>query len=195
MYSAKLAQWFKSLFGNGAEHKKLPNFIMNLPPEKQKSLIYGLWKGDGYVNLNRIGPRAEFVTISYQLAQQVKILLLRQNIVSSIYLDKERIIEGVNHKNAYRIHVGERDSLIKLCRILKMEYKPKSYESIKSWFNNNFLYTSITEVKRENYFGKVYNLEVENTHSFVSEAFCLHNCGDIMWVYIKIGKNKSKKKL
>ena len=33
-------------------------------------------------------------------------------------------------------------------------------------------------------------MEVENTHSFVSESFCLHNCGDVMWVYIKVGKDK-----
>ncbi|MFH1324573.1 MAG: iron-sulfur cluster assembly scaffold protein [Nanoarchaeota archaeon] len=39
----------------------------------------------------------------------------------------------------------------------------------------------------------VNNLEVANTHSFVSESFCLHNCGDVMWVYIKVEKNKEGK--
>lgn len=190
IYNAKLARYFKSLFGNYADNKKIPDFIMNLPKEKQKALIYGLWKGDGYVSLNRKNPRAGYSTISYQLLQQIKILLLRQKIVPSIYTKKEKRIKGVNHKISYRIHVGQRDSLIKLCSILCLNYSPKSHQSIKSWFDDDYMYTPITKRKMFDYSGFVNNLEVKNTHSFVSEAFCLHNCGDIMWVYIKVGKDK-----
>jgi NifU-like protein involved in Fe-S cluster formation len=190
IYNAQLSRFFKKLFNNGAENKFLPEFMMNLPIQKQKHLISGLWKGDGYVNLNRIGPRAGYVTISYQLAQQIKILLLRQGIISSVYLDKEKISKGAYHKKSYRIHVGQRESLIKLSELLGFKYSPKSYPSISSWFNNGILYTPITKIEKVNYKGKVYNLEVENTHSFVSESFCLHNCGDIMWVYIKVEKDK-----
>lgn len=192
IYSARLARFFKKLFGNGAENKKLPEFIMNLSREKQRALIYGLWKGDGYVNLDRKGARAGYATISYQLAQQMKTLLLRQKIVPSIYVEKEREVGGVKHKKAYRIHIGQRDSLIKLCNILNIKYFPKSFESIDSWFDSNYLYTPITNKKILNYKGKVHNLEVDNAHSFVSEAFSLHNCGDIMYVYIKVGKKKIK---
>ena len=192
LYSAHVARWFKELFGNLAEHKKINKIIMDLPPEKQKSIIYSLWKGDGYVNLNRDGARAGFCTISYDIAQQMKILLLRQKIVPSIYLDKARKIKGVNHKTSYRIHVGQRDSLVRLCKILKISYKPKSYESIKSWFDNNYLYTPITDKKELDYNGMVHNLEVEQDHSFISEAFSLHNCGDVMKIYLKIDKKSNK---
>ena len=190
LYNAKLARFFKKLFGNGAEHKKIPNFIMNLPAEKQKSLIFGLWKGDGYVNLNRNGPRAVYSTISYQLTQQIKTLLLRQDIVPSIYVEKERESNGVKHKKSYRIHIGQRDSLKKLCEILKTKYNSKSYASIDSWFDENYLYTPITDIRISNYLGKVNNLEVENSHSFVSEAFCVHNCGDVMELFIKVKEDK-----
>jgi nitrogen fixation NifU-like protein len=192
LYNAQLARFFKKLFGNGAANKKLPKFIMKLPLEKQKSLLNGLWKGDGYVNLNRNGPRAGYATISYHLSQQIKILLLRQKIVPSIYKEKERLVRGVNHKVSYRIHVGQRDSLIKLCSILDIKYTPKSFSSRDSWFDNNYLYTPITKIEMEKYNGKVYNLEVENTHSFISEAFTIHNCGDIMKIYFKIKDNKIK---
>lgn len=192
LYSAKLARFFKKIFGNGAQHKKLPEFIMKLPIEKQKSLIEGLWKGDGYVNLKRKGPRAGYATISYQLAQQIKLLLIRQGIVSSIYKEKEKTVKGVNHKTSYRIHVGQRDSIIRLCDILSIKYSPKSFGSVDSWFDKNFLFTPITKIEKTNYKGKVYNIEVENTHSFISEAFTLHNCGDIMKIYFKIKDNKIK---
>lgn len=190
LYSARLARFFKQLFKTGAGKKMIPDFIMNLPPEKQRPLIYGLWKGDGYINLTRIGARGGYVTISYKLAQQIKILLLRQKIVPSIYIDKKRKTQGVNHEEAYRIHIGQRDSLIRLCSILNVKYIPRSYPSVDSWFDENFCYTPITQIKKSNYEGKVYNIEVKNSHSFTSEAFCLHNCGDVMWLYIKVAKNK-----
>lgn len=190
LYSAKLARFFKQIFGNGAKDKKIPNFIMSLPPEKQKSLIYGLWKGDGYVNLNRDGARAGFVTISKNIAQQLKVLLIRQKIVPSIYKEKEHFVRGVNHRESYRIHIGQRDSLFKICSILEIEYKPKSYLSEKSWCDDDYLYIPITGIKKKKYNGLVYNLEVKDSHSFVSEAFCVHNCGDVMWLYIKVVKNK-----
>ena len=188
--SVKVARWFKSLFGNGAKNKKIPDVLMNLPPEEQKALIYGLWKGDGYVNIQRTGPRAGYSTISYNLAQQMKILLLRQKIVPSYYVEKEKIVGGVKHQEAYRIHVGQRDSLIKMCKILGLNYSPKSYGAIDSWFDENYLYTPITKIEKMEYIGEVYNLEVENSHSFTSEAFCVHNCGDIMKVFIKVETDK-----
>lgn len=190
LYNARLARFFKGLFGNGAEYKKFPNFIMTLPLRLQQSLILGLWRGDGYVNLKREGPRAGYTTISYQLAQQIKLLLLRQNIVPSIYEEQARNINGVNHKKAYRIHIGQRESLRKICDILKIKFSSQSYVAVSSWFDKDFFYTPITSKKNLNYKGKVYNLEVEKTHSFISDAFCLHNCGDIMKVYIKVTNNK-----
>ena len=195
LFSARLARFFKEIFRNGAENKIIPDFIMSLPPERQKPLIYGLWKGDGYINLNRIGQRGGYSTISYKLAQQIKMLLLRQKIIPSIYKEKAKEIRGVKHKEAYRIHVGQRDSLKKLASILGIKYIPKSYPSEKGWFDNNFLYTPITKIVKKQYQGKVYNLEVENSHSFTSEAFCVHNCGDIMKLYLKIGENKKGEKI
>ena len=192
IYNSKIARFFKRLFGNGAEHKKFPEFIMHLPIEKQKSLIYGLWKGDGHINLDRISPRAGYATISYQLAQQIKLLLLRQKIALSIYIEKEKEVKVVKHKKAYRIHIGQMSSLSRISNILGMKYYPKSYISVDSWFDDNFLYTPITKIEKIDYNGEVYNLEVENSHSFISEGFCLHNCGDLMEVYLKINKKNNK---
>jgi len=79
------------------------------------------------------------------------------------FSEKEKKVNGVNHKKAYRIHVGHRDSLKILCKILGIKYSSKgSYKSITSWFDNDFLYTPITKIERKDYKGKVYNLEVED---------------------------------
>ena len=110
-------------------------------------------------------------------------------------IDEERESKEVFHQKAYRIHVGQRDSLISLCSILNLNYLPKSYKSEKDWFGGNYFFIPITEIKKQKYQGKVYNLEINNSHSFTSEAFCLHNCGDVMWLYIKVGKDKKGREI
>lgn len=188
-----VARIFRELFGNSALNKKVPEFMLFLPREKQKSLIEGLWKGDGYFNPKK--PRAGFSTISKNLVQQLKILLLRQGIIPSVYTENEKKIRGVNHKKCYRIHTGDRDSLIKLADILKINFNCKIKPTFRAWCDDNFAYIPITKIISENYKGLVYNLEVENAHSFSTESLALHNCGDIMWIYIKVGKNKEGKEI
>ncbi|OGB90138.1 iron-sulfur cluster assembly scaffold protein [candidate division WOR-1 bacterium RIFCSPHIGHO2_01_FULL_53_15] len=44
-------------------------------------------------------------------------------------------------------------------------------------------------IKLTDFKGKVYNLEVEGSHSYISSAMALHNCGDIMKMFIKVKDN------
>lgn len=191
IYNSTLTRFFKKLLGAYGYARKLPHFIMLLPPIKQKAVLYGLWKGDGYVNIERKGARAGYSTTSFELAQQVKMLLFRQGIAASMYTERDKIKDGVRHKENYRVHVGQRDSLTKLCHILGMTYKPESYASNDSWFDGDYVYNPITRIQRKNYSGKVYNLEVDGDHSFSTDAFCLHNCGDLMWIFIKVSKDSN----
>lgn len=189
IYNCHLTRLFKNLFGAKAEVKSIPEFLMQLDFSIQKQLLIGLWRGDGYFNLHRNGPRFEYVTISENLAHQIKLLLLRQNIVSSIYKEPEKEINGVKHKNAYRIHIGQRGSIKKMCDLFNLEFSPSSYPSIDSWFDENYVFNPITGIKEDSYKGEIYNLEVEEDHSFSSEGFCLHNCGDVMWIYLKVNND------
>ncbi len=191
IYNVWIARLFKELFDNGAKNKSIPYFFMLLPPEKQKSLIYGLWKGDGFFNINK--SRAGYATISRRLCQQIKILLIRQKIVPSIYVEAAKERKGLFHKEAYRIHIGHRESLKKLADILKIKFKSAKRKSIDSWFDKNYLFMPLSSVKKIKYNGTVHNLEVNKTKSFISEAFILHNCGDVMEVFIKVEKNEEGK--
>jgi NifU-like protein involved in Fe-S cluster formation len=193
VYSSLLARFFKKMFGGYAEDKHLPHFMILLPKEKQKYVIYGLWKGDGYVNLKRKDPRAGFSTISHQLAHQLKLLLLRQGIIPSLYVEKEKIRKGVYHKKSYRVHIGQKDSLLKLCDILGIKWNTKKFSQRKSWIDANYLYMPIMKIEKQNYAGLVCNLEVERAHSFVTDCVTLHNCGDVMRIYLRIKEKNGKK--
>lgn len=183
-YSARIARFFEEHFGKGALNKKLPHSFILLPIERQKSIICGLWRGDGYI----VSKGGKYVTISKQLAYQLRLLLLRQRVVFS-FLKVEA--KGM-HKENYCIYVKEDDSLKKLAKIVGVNvYRPAKLKNIhKCWFDENFFYTPVSRVSHSIYNGLIYNLEVEDSHSYVSEAATLHNCGDIMRLYIKVDENE-----
>ncbi len=183
-YSARVARFFEQNFGKGAANKKLPHNFILLSPEKQKSIICGLWRGDGYT----VNKGAKYVTISKQLAYQIRLLLLRQKIVFSFLKIEAR---GM-HKENYCIYVKEEESLKKIAEIVGVSIcrTPKLKNTHKCWFDENYFYTPIGKISRSIYKGLIYNLEVEDSHSYVSEAATLHNCGDIMRLYIKVDENE-----
>lgn len=184
-YSARLARFFTKNFGKGALDKHLPHWIMQLPIKKQESLLCGLCRGDGYIDIKR--QRAKYVTISKQLAYQVRLLLLRQKIISNFSVGKAYGI----HKESYLFYIQDDESLKKIIRImgLNIKIKDRKLDIHKSWFDERFYYTTIREIKPFDYNDLVYNLEVEGTHSYVSNALTLHNCGDVMRMYIKVENN------
>ena len=179
-YSARLARFFEKNFGKGGANKKVPHNFLLLPVEKQKALICGLWNGDGCIN----DKGAKYVTISRQLSHQLRMLLMRQKIIFSFL----KVPENGMHKENYHIYVKEEDSLRKLAQILDVciDRPKKSKDTHKCWFDENFFYSPIKKIGYPIYKGLIYNLEVEDSHSYATEAATLHNCGDIMRLYIKV---------
>lgn len=192
--SVHLARFLRVNFGEGCFNKKIPDFLLYLDKELQKELIYGIWKGDGYISINPRKPRAEFSTTSEILTQHLKILLLRQKIQHSIYSEKEIIRKGVKHKECYRIHIGEYAALKKMAEIMKINFNYPNFcrKAIHSWFDNDYYYIPIRKISKGSFNGRLSNLEVDKTHSYVSNAFILHNCGDVMKVWIKVNGKEDR---
>ncbi|MBS3168692.1 iron-sulfur cluster assembly scaffold protein [Candidatus Woesearchaeota archaeon] len=195
-YNVHLAKYLRENFGTCAYDKKIPEFIMYFEPELQKSFLYGVWHGDGYINLdNTIKPRAEYATSSWILAQELKVLLLRQKIEHSIYYENEKIDnKGQHHEECWRIQVGDYEALQKMSEILdiKFSYPKVSRTSKHSWFDEDYYYIPIRKIETEEFDGRLNNLEVENTHSYVTDAVTAHNCGDAMKMWIKVDKENDK---
>jgi len=181
-YSVRLAKFFAKHFGKGASNKHLPIWIMKLPLNKQEGILCGMWRGDGYVDLKR--QRAKYVTISKQLAFQLRLLFLRQKIIVNFC---EGRAYGI-HKKSFVFYVQEDNSLKKIIDIMGLPLRIKFKKLIrhKSWYDNNYYYTTLRESYPMKYKGYVYNLEVDGAHSFVSNAMILHNCGDVMKMFLKI---------
>ncbi|PIN79466.1 hypothetical protein COV16_04045 [Candidatus Woesearchaeota archaeon CG10_big_fil_rev_8_21_14_0_10_34_8] len=174
VHSAKLARVFSDWFGKGALNKKIPHFAMLLPYDKQKGLLQGLWRGDGWFD-SKDYKRANYKTISPILSEQIKFLLLRQGIVPSITINKAYGI----HKQSYSIQVLDDFDLKKLASILEINIPYKKYHGVRNIVNcGDFIYLPIRKIKTLDYDGFVHNFEVEDVNSYVSPSATLHNCGD-----------------
>ncbi len=194
VYNVHLARFFRNLFGESAVAKHLPEFMMFLPLNLQRRVILGLWRGDGHINLKRKWPRAGYSTISYELVQQIKILLLRQKIMPSIYSEEEKIRKGIFHQKSYRIHIGDINSLEKLAKILKIKFKRNQNKKKNShtWFDESYVHIPIKRTSFHKFNDRLFNLEVSNAHTYMTDAFLVHNCGDVMRVWLKIDPKKDR---
>ena len=180
--------FFKTLFGNNCATKKIPNFILELPPQKQLFLLKYLWLGDGNIT-NRLDKRgyvykkATYVTISTLLAHGVRILLNRQNIIPNI-IETKPIVDknGVNHKRAYYIYCsGKQLEFMEKLLNSKSDFIGYANDTYRNHqfieIDNKKYYTvNIKNIKEKYLDGYVYNLEVNNIHTYLTMWAGSKNC-------------------
>lgn len=195
IYNVHLAKYLRESFGHLAYNKNIPEFVLFLEPELQKGLLMGLWRGDGHFASRCSQPRAGFVTVSPRLFEQVVFLLLRQRIVPSTFQEKEKSVRGVRHQKSYRVHVGDMKSLERLGNILGISFRRdgKKRHEVRVWLEGNLLCLPIKKVEEiEHSGGRLYNFEVQGSHTYATNAFLVHNCGDMMKMWLKIEPGTEK---
>jgi len=180
IFYSKLINKFFSQFYNSKVHrahtKIIKNFMLELPLEKQVEIFKGWYRGDkGY-------------TISRELMNQMKIICLRLGIIPNIRVDKfeehkkrgKHFIEGREIIANYDLYsLGNLSFFEDKFNILQenifRKFKTKMSRR-HGWIDKNYIYIPIRKIDIENYKGEVYNLEVEEDNSYVSEFACVHNC-------------------
>lgn len=195
VYNVQLAHAFRTWFGTHAAEKRIPEGWMLLPLEKQEGLLRGVWRGDGYVSKGRRQSRAGFATVSKTLSRQMQFLLIRHGIIPSLYCEPSRITKGVRHRPAFRTHVGDRESLERLCGVLEIHTPPAAGEKIvcECWVDDNFVYVPMRSVIPAGKSSvRLYNFEIAVSHTYATDAFLVHNCGDVMYMWIKVDRDSDR---
>ena len=174
------AQWlakhcYQESFAHGAGAKKIPGFIFSSSLKVQAECFRGWYKGDkGY-------------TTSRMLMNQMKMVCLSLNIIPSIIVDtKAHHRKRGNHNYGQRVIKARHDvySFSNLAFFttdifgLRAEVKRSQTKIDRrhGWIDENYVYLPIKDISSLPYRGKVYNLEVENDHSYVTEFAAVHNC-------------------
>lgn len=144
-----ISKALKEMFGHGALNKKVPTWFLMLPKNKQEAFIQGYMDGDGYE-----GKRGEKImtTVSPTLAYQVLQMLLRGGIIPCMGLYKN----AKSNNKIYRFQI--------------------SLHSRIGDIRNNALYVPIRSIEKYHYKGPVYNIGVDNDHSYTLMGGSCENC-------------------
>ena len=150
-YSGELALWFRDWFGHMAKNKTLPTEITRLCPEQAAIFLKGYTDGDGYQRGNQV----EWVSASSVLCYQMCELAIRAGFIPTM---RSGSLKSGNH------WVGG------YTKFSKGDNKRLNDQ------DENYIYRPIRRVETKNEKVMVYDLTVEEDHSFTVGFATVHNC-------------------
>ena len=216
--STALSQLMFDLCGDMAEEKHLPNFVMKLPLLKQFVVLRALWLGDGcrrYAYDTRTGHseiRCNYKTTSTKLAKQVQKLCLRLGFVCSLKHEDSSPRRILKNRN---ISVPKRTFIVSIYgddakafqesmladKVVPVVRRNNKRLSLRKEFVRieGALYSkaSIAKIELKHYEGRVHNLGVEGSHTYIAGDVAVHNCGagggGFLMLYCENGRAKLRK--
>ena len=162
--SRKELELFFEAFGHGAENKKIPNFVFDMPKEYLQSLVDGYVSADGNCKDGRNRVTSVSKELIYGFAQLVA---KAYNCPFSINFTKRNPIVFIEGRKC-----NQRDSW-------ELTWKDKDGKQDKAFYEDGYIWFPIRSVEKTNREEKVYDIEVEEDHSFTANGCIVHNCTDL----------------
>ena len=171
-HSTILARFFENSLGKGFSKKRVPKWILRLPQDKQKGLMAGLIRGDGTIFKNSNKTNAKLVMCNQNLVYAFWQMAMRCGVFAS--LGKETM-PRLGTTQPYRCTISGENGLLLINELFDRQevdsgYKPNTIVA------DGITFTQIDEISKIDYVGPVYNLEVEEDHSYVANMVAVHNC-------------------
>jgi intein/homing endonuclease len=156
IYNNTISELFNAICGRYSDKKKINPLLMNSNLNFLKGILEGFDAGDG---TKRKQPYKELTTCSYNLATQLFVIAGRLGLCPRI--TKKPFKEG--RKQAYLIHYIDKD--------YDSKQKRTKFKSAPGYN----LYR-VDKLEKQAYSGYVYNVEVEDDHSYIANGVAVHNC-------------------
>jgi IMP dehydrogenase len=173
IYNHAIASFFEWLLPKGAVNKRLPDFVLNQSQENLRQFLIGALRGDGCLkDARRIG----YKTASPHLAHQLAEIFMRLGFLASIqsYQPKYK-----NHSVTYYVRIGGEQAkrFAKEFPELNLDFPANIKTRQEVFADENYFYVAIRSVRTlANQELEVFNLEVEEDHTFVANRVAVHNC-------------------
>ena len=171
--SRLLSTIFRYLCGHKAFDKKIPRQIIN--ENFISTFLHSLWFTDGHFSLHKTkyGKYRKnyiFSTVSKKLIIDLWEILKSYNIHGSVQCVRNDRGFSVKDGSIYRLTVERNSSVDKLENIFN-NIKIKNDDTIDE-------YLTIIDIKKTKEKHIVYNMEVEDTNTYVCNGVVVHNCND-----------------
>ena len=157
--------------------KRVHSRWLNLPIEKSKFILKGLIDTDGCIGSKEL----VFDSTSLNLIESVRFLCLRMGLLTSGYV-RDRVGEKhtiaktngtiENKKISYSLRIPRTREI---CDLIDTEYDETQF--FKFLKHDNFMMTRIQDIKKTNYTGVLYDLQMEKQHDYLIHNGLVHNGG------------------
>ncbi len=159
---SSLALLFEALCGKGAAGKRVPPQMFEAEASVQEAFLDAYLSGDGH---EYPGGKLNVTTVSRDLAYEIAGLVLRLGALPSIYVTSVEP-EGWIQGRVVRRH-PEQFSVV--------WYRDRG-KAHRFFETERYFLVPVKSVDIEPFHGDVYNLEVEDEHSYVAGFFAVKNC-------------------
>ncbi len=177
LFNSLLGRFFYSNFYNNKKEKVVPYWVESLPKEFQLEIVRGLFHTDGCLHKNKNGNDIRIANTSLDLLSSIQRILLRFNILVSIEQGRQagnNIIQGRTCvcKKLYNLRGG-----CDLAKLLGVYIKERTRSNPQYFIIGDNVFYPIDKISvKKNQKCLVYNLTVNNEHSFSSGLIITHNC-------------------
>lgn len=153
-----LAPWLVEHFGRGADKKTIPGWVFGMPVEHRQALLDGYLSADGF---RAVYSELGVNTVSPCLAVGVRVLATTLNMHVSMTMSqaaRRATIEGrlVSERALYQLRLSKRE-------------KYSRDDGRHRWVRLRSRFEPVGVQQ-------VYDLTVDEDHSFVAHGFVVHNC-------------------
>ena len=170
-YSRIVAKLLERFCGKGSQNKHIPYQIFESSDEIAISLLTSLFKGDGS---RKDTMRVSLDSTSLDLVSQVKMLLAKLTIMSSIKIRKHK---GTKEKDSYKLTISGKQlfKFNKLFKEFQIPIKKQKFYRNDTFIWRNYIWFPVKEISFKKYKGKVHDLTIEKDVSYVANEISVHN--------------------
>lgn len=178
-YSKKIAAFFSKNFYKGeikrAPYKIIPSWMIFLPKKKQKQIIIGWFRGNGgYTSSIDLVSSINKIALRLGIIPYISVNRKKTYNQSTSHIYKGRIITA-NYDN-YQIKFSFINDSMKISKEKELSKFKTKIARRHGYLDDHFAYLPIRKINKTNYSGTVYNLEVEDDHSYTTWVAVVHNC-------------------
>ena len=155
---------FVKHYGKGAANKRLPGYVFDMPTDYLEDLIIGYMSADGSYTQGLHKVSSVSKELIYGFGQ----------LVAKVY------------KIPYRIYHNNRKPIVfiegRQCNQKEqwqLVWKDSTCKQDKAFYENGYIWFPIRSITKTNRVEAVYDIEVDEYHSFTVNGCIVHNCTDL----------------
>lgn len=167
IYGTRWAKMFEALCGHGAKFKRVHSALSGGPLDFLHGMLTGWMDGDRQVGNSAVSISRELALNMFDIANAYGFLP-----IFSTHQRGKVGRDGILRQHAWKVGWGGKETCGKV-----------GQGSYRADQDETHMWRKVCEVVSETFSGDVFNLEVEDDHSYVAEGVGVHNC----WGHSTVG--------